>query len=73
MPLLLDAQLRSGERLAFARRTQSLPVPGGAPDLVVESHLSKHAAQIVDVHFGSKALAAACALRAFPCVPSLLV
>ena len=48
-------------------------MPRGAPDPVVESHLGEHAAQIVDVHFGSKALAAAPAWSAFPRVPSFLV
>jgi hypothetical protein len=48
-------------------------MPRAPPDLVVKSHLRKHASQVVDVHSRGKALAASHALSALACIPNFLV
>src|SRR5262245_35669869 len=62
---LLHPQLRRSERLAFARRTELLPIPRRPRHGIVESQLRQHRFQIVDVHSRGEPLAAARTFRAF--------
>src|SRR5438270_10778613 len=64
MGLFVDPQLSDRESLAFAGRAQVLPVSGRPRHAVLKSQLRKNGPQILHVHLGGVALAAAYAVRA---------